>query len=67
MAIPRERVLCIGTSMSGVLALLTGLSYGAGRIVVGAVPVRAGTALRALSPSHETEVESGEDPGDPRP
>ena len=45
LEIPHERVVCLGTSMSGVLALMTGLSYGAGRIVVGGTPFRVGTSL----------------------
>jgi len=46
LEVPRERIICLGTSMGGVLALMTGLSYGAGRIVVGATPFRVGSALK---------------------
>jgi pimeloyl-ACP methyl ester carboxylesterase len=46
LAIPQERIVCVGTSMGGVLALMTGLSHGVGRIAVGAAPFRVGSSLR---------------------
>lgn len=45
VGVPKERIVCLGTSMAGTLALLVGLGFGAGRIVAGAVPTRPGTAL----------------------
>jgi hypothetical protein len=45
IGVPKERIVCLGTSMAGVAALMVGLSYGAGRIVVGATPLRCGTQL----------------------
>jgi hypothetical protein len=40
-----EDVYCIGSSNAGVLALLTGLSYGAGALILGGPPVNLGTLL----------------------
>ena len=53
LAVPRDQVVCLGTSMSGVLALLTGLAHGAGRIVVGGAPFRVGTSLHRFLESEK--------------
>ena len=45
LALPRERIVCIGTSMSAALAVATGLSHGVGHIVVGGAPFRVGSTL----------------------
>ena len=45
LALPRERIVCIGTSMSGALAVATGLRHGVGHIVVGGAPFRIGSSL----------------------
>jgi hypothetical protein len=45
LGVPRERVVCIGTSMGAVCAMMAGFIYGTGRIVVGAAPIHCGTAL----------------------
>ncbi|MFL6011891.1 MAG: hypothetical protein ACJ734_08915, partial [Gaiellaceae bacterium] len=46
LGVMRERVVCLGTSMGAVCAMVAGLMYGAGRVVVGAAPVHCGTALQ---------------------
>lgn len=48
LEIAPEQVICAGTSMGAVLGLMTGLTYGAGRIVAGAPAVRMGTAVTAF-------------------
>jgi pimeloyl-ACP methyl ester carboxylesterase len=50
LGVAPARVVCIGTSMGAMLALAVGLTYGAGRIIAGAAPIRVGTALRGLRP-----------------
>ncbi len=49
LGVMRERVVCIGTSMGAVCAMVGGFLYGAGRIVVGAAPIRCGTALEYVA------------------
>lgn len=46
LGVPPERVVCIGTSMGAVCAMMAGFIYGAGRIAAGAPPIRCGTALK---------------------
>ena len=45
LGVPPANVVTIGTSMAGLLALIVGLSAGAGRILAGGVPVRMGRQL----------------------
>jgi hypothetical protein len=48
LRVRQERVVCVGTSSAAAFALLIGLMYGAGRIIVGGAPVRAGTLLARI-------------------
>jgi len=49
LGITRERVAFIGTSMGAACAMVAGLMYGAGRIIVGAAPIRCGSALERFA------------------
>ncbi len=53
--VPPERVICFGTSMAAALAALTGLSYGAGRVILGAPPLAMGSLVGSWATQERRE------------
>ncbi|WP_336707793.1 heparinase II/III domain-containing protein [Oerskovia sp. USHLN155] len=63
-SIGRERVLTAGSSKGGTAALIHGLGYSAGRIIVGAPQTRIGTFTENVHPNILQYISGGTGPGD---